>query len=565
MADEPISALTLLTSYSIADEIEILDVSDTTFASTGTNKRIQFSTLLTMAGVGTVAGGGTGLTAAGSADQLLGVQHTGGGLEYKTLTAGANITNTPAAGSITIASTASGGGLTSVGLSTPSWLTVSNSPLTSNGTLAVSATTGETANQVLATPNGSSGAVGLRSIVAADLPTVPTSGGGTGLTSIGTADQVLGVAHTGGALEYKTLTAGANVTITDAAGQITIASSGTGGGTVNSVGLSTPSWLTVTGSPITGSGTLAVTATTGVTANQVLATPNGSSGALAVRALVAADIPSLPASQITSGQLGVANGGTGQATQAAAFNALSPITALGDIIYGSGVNAATNLAGNITRLPKALLQTGTGSASACPIWTPVPLVVWRQTAAGTAVANSTALTSILQGGTQVGAFANSLTFPAGILNVLGTIVSIDLYGTWGCTASQPTLLVQLSLGGVIFLQSTAVVVSSANAATGGFWSLSCNQGQTGFMVQGTGSSGKIMGNGWRLLSQSSGAGTPGITPCLSTSGTPYMANTQVTVDLTSAQTLDVKVQWGTANSANTYQVLGGSVTLMGVS
>ena len=79
MADEPISALTLFTSYSTADEVEILDVSDTTFASTGTNKRIPFSTLLTMAGVGTaagvatVAGGGTGLTAVGSADQLLGV------------------------------------------------------------------------------------------------------------------------------------------------------------------------------------------------------------------------------------------------------------------------------------------------------------------------------------------------------------------------------------------------------------------------------------------------------------------------------------------------------------
>src|SRR5271166_4693323 len=61
MADEPISALPLFTSYSTADEVEILDVSDTTFASTGTNKRIQFSTLLTMAGVGTVAEGGTGL------------------------------------------------------------------------------------------------------------------------------------------------------------------------------------------------------------------------------------------------------------------------------------------------------------------------------------------------------------------------------------------------------------------------------------------------------------------------------------------------------------------------
>ena len=118
MADEPISALTLFTSYSTADEVEILDVSDTTFASTGTNKRIPFSTLLTMAGVGTAAGvatvaeGGTGLTAVGSADQLLGVAHTGGALEYKTLTAGSNITITPAAGSITIASTGGGGGTT---------------------------------------------------------------------------------------------------------------------------------------------------------------------------------------------------------------------------------------------------------------------------------------------------------------------------------------------------------------------------------------------------------------------------------------------------------------------
>ena len=114
MTNEPISALTLFTAYSTADEVEILDVSDTTFASTGTNKRIPFSTLLTMAGVAagvtTVAGGGTGLTAVGSADQLLGVAHTGGALEYKTLTAGPNVTITPAAGSITIASTGGGGG-----------------------------------------------------------------------------------------------------------------------------------------------------------------------------------------------------------------------------------------------------------------------------------------------------------------------------------------------------------------------------------------------------------------------------------------------------------------------
>jgi hypothetical protein len=69
--------------------------------------------------------------------------------------------------------------------------------------------------------------------------------------------------------------------------------SGGGSGTVTSVGLSTPSWLTVAGSPVTTTGTLAVTATTGQTANQFLATPNGSTGAVSLRSIVAADIPTL--------------------------------------------------------------------------------------------------------------------------------------------------------------------------------------------------------------------------------------------------------------------------------
>ena len=62
-------------------------------------------------------------------------------------------------------------GLTSVGLSTNlSFMTVGASPLTTNGTLTLNGTTGETANEFVATPNGSTGVVGLRTIVAADLP-----------------------------------------------------------------------------------------------------------------------------------------------------------------------------------------------------------------------------------------------------------------------------------------------------------------------------------------------------------------------------------------------------------
>ena len=126
MANEPISALTLFTSYSTADEVEILDVSDTTFASTGTNKRIPFSTLLTMAGVGSGTGGGSGT-------------------------------------------------VTSVGLSLPPFITVTGSPVSTSGTLTGTLAT-QTANTHFAGPtSGSAAAPTFRPLVPADLPT-------TGLT-----------------------------------------------------------------------------------------------------------------------------------------------------------------------------------------------------------------------------------------------------------------------------------------------------------------------------------------------------------------------------------------------
>jgi hypothetical protein len=83
----------------------------------------------------------------------------------------------------------------------------------------------------------------------------------------------------------------ANITI-DAKGRVTAAASGSAG-TVTSVALTVPSWLSVGGSPVISSGTLAVSSATGQTANLFLATPNGSTGAVSLRAIVAADLPSL--------------------------------------------------------------------------------------------------------------------------------------------------------------------------------------------------------------------------------------------------------------------------------
>jgi len=77
-------------------------------------------------------------------------------------------------------------------------------------------------------------------------------------------------------------------------------------GTVTSVAATVPSFLSVTGSPITTSGTLAIS--------------------------------------YSGTALPILNGGTGQTTAAAAFNALSPITTAGDLILGNGTNSATRLA-----------------------------------------------------------------------------------------------------------------------------------------------------------------------------------------------------------------------------
>lgn len=75
----------------------------------------------------------------------------------------------------------------------------------------------------------------------------------------------------------------------------------------------------------------------------------------------------------------IAQGGTGQLTQSAGFNALSPITLLGDMIVGGGANSSQRLAGNATATKKFLTQTGSGGFSALPAWgsvalTDVPLV-----------------------------------------------------------------------------------------------------------------------------------------------------------------------------------------------
>jgi hypothetical protein len=106
------------------------------------------------------------------------------------------------------------------------------------------------------------------------------------------------------------------------------------------------------------------------TASHVLAAPNGSAGVPTFRAIVATDIPTLnqnttgTASNVT-GTVAIANGGTGQTTAIAGFNALNPMTTTGDMIYESSPTTAV-------RLPIGTTGQVLTVASGLPSWsTPV--------------------------------------------------------------------------------------------------------------------------------------------------------------------------------------------------
>jgi len=101
-------------------------------------------------------------------------------------------------------STSSAGSVTSVAATVPSFLSVTGSPITTSGTLAI----------------------------AYSGTALPVANGGTGLTTT-PADGALDIGN-GTGFTRTTLTAGSNITITNASGSITIAS--TGGGST-SIGL----------------------------------------------------------------------------------------------------------------------------------------------------------------------------------------------------------------------------------------------------------------------------------------------------------------------------------------
>jgi hypothetical protein len=241
-----------------------------------------------------VANGGTGSSTLGGANTVLGVNAAGTATEYKTVTAGTGISVVHGAGSITINNT----GVTSVAVASNSaaLTVVSGSPITTTGTITLD--------------------------LDADL---------TAIAGVGTNGFLV---RTGaGTYDARTLTAGTGISITNAdgvAGNPTINNTG-----VTSVALSAPSIFSVAGSPVTTTGTLALSLVT-QSANTVFAGPSsGGAATPTFRTLTYADLPlQLYRENPSSPTVPSATG-----TNAVAIGSGSTASGTATIAVGSGSNA----------------------------------------------------------------------------------------------------------------------------------------------------------------------------------------------------------------------------------
>ena len=361
-----------------------------------------------------------------------------------------------------LASSASATGtVSSVALTVPSFLSVSGSPITTSGTLAV-------------TLSGTA---------------LPTANGGTGQTTYTDGQLLIGNTLTG-SLSKATISAGANVTITNGNGTITIAAASPGTGTVTSVGLSAPALFTVTNSPVTSSGTLTLSYS-----GTALPTANGGTGLTGFTAANNA-IYSTSSSALTAGTLPTAAGGTGLTTFTAANNAIYstsssalaagtlPVAAGGTgatsltsgyLLVGAGTSAVTGLApgtsGNLV-----VSNGSTWSSTTSGVTLTTPSITFSTTAsvsaAGTTQGTATALTNDYNVVTTVGA-SSGVVLPTATVGRRIIVVNkganaLAIYPASGAAidALAANAAISLAVGGVLEFNasSTTQWYSTTNTA-----------------------------------------------------------------------------------------------------
>jgi hypothetical protein len=255
-------------------------------------------------------------------------------------------------------------------------------------------------------------------------------------------------------------------------------SGGGGSGTVTSVALSAPAQFSVTGSPVTTSGTLAL-AWASQTANTVLAGPtSGGSAAPTFRALVAADIPSLSGSYInnsTSAQASAnfnigANGVIGGTLGVTGTSTLGVVNASGLVtgtagltITGAAVNlnASSNFAVNIGTGTTTSTVTIGNSANALTVSAPA---TFGATGTGLAVTNNATVGGTLGvTGAVTGGTYNSQT----ISSAASFTGSVAIATTLSVTGASTQAAITAS-GIITFSQNGAASASAVNISGSAF-------------------------------------------------------------------------------------------------
>jgi hypothetical protein len=324
------------------------------------------------------------------------------------------------------------GTVTTVGLALPNIFTVTNSPVTSAGTLTATLAS-QAANSFFVSPNGTSGTPTFRSLVSGDINfAIPVTKGGTGLSTIATANQVLSSNLAGGAYEGRTITPSGGLTVAFAANLITL-------------GLN-PALINITDFAGILTSTKGGTGFSGPFANNQILIGNGSS--------------SWTSAVLTAGSGISITNGVGTVTIANSAAVVSQLNTLTGNVYigfgssGTDLNVTTPTTSDIT------LNIPSASASNRGVLTSADWTTFNSKVGGSGTTN------YIPKFTASGTVGNSLLYELSSARIgLGTITPTS---TFHILATAPSFLVETSSGTAATIRASSSAAStSATLNSGG--------------------------------------------------------------------------------------------------